>query len=109
MSAANPNIINSLNAEWEIAVPDQVTEEDLLALLSMRINELIRTDMQRLISILYRIDVDEKKIRNMLREHKGTDAGLIIAHLVLERQKQKIKTREMFNSRVDDISDEERW
>jgi predicted house-cleaning NTP pyrophosphatase (Maf/HAM1 superfamily) len=53
--------------------------------------------------------VDEKKIREMLRENKGTDAALIIAYLVIDRQKQKIKTRNMFNTRVDDIDEEDKW
>jgi hypothetical protein len=109
MFSENPNIITDINNEWGLTVPQAITEKDLAAVLAQRINELIKNDMGRLISVLYRIDVDEKKIREMLRENKGTDAGLIIAYLVIDRQKQKIKTRNMFNTRVDDIDEEDKW
>jgi hypothetical protein len=109
MFSENPNIITDINNEWGLTAPQAITENDLAAVLAQRINELIRNDMGRLISVLYRIDVDEKKIRGMLRDNKGTDAGLIIAYLVIDRQKQKIKTRNMFNTRVDDIDEEEKW
>lgn len=109
MFSENANIITDINNEWGLTVPPAVTEKDLAVVLSQRINELIKNDMSRLISVLYRIDVDEKKIREMLKENKGTDAGLIIAYLVIDRQKQKIKTRNMFNTRVDDIDEEEKW
>jgi methyl coenzyme M reductase gamma subunit len=109
MFSENPNIIADINKEWGLTVPQAITENDLAVVLGHRINELIKNDMTRLISILYRIDVDEKKIREMLRENKGTDAGLIIAYLVIDRQKQKIKTRNMFNTQVDDIDEEDKW
>jgi len=40
------------------------------------------------------------------------DAGhqvTFIAHLIIERQKQKLKTRELFRSRDNDIDENERW
>jgi hypothetical protein len=109
MFSENANIITDINSEWGLTVTQGVTEKDLAAVLAQRINELIKNDMGRLISVLYRIDVDEKKVREMLRENKETDAGLIIAYLVIDRQKQKINTRNMFNTRVDDIDDAEKW
>jgi hypothetical protein len=109
MFSENPNIIADINNEWSLTVPTAITEHDLAVVLAQRINDLIKNDMTRLISVLYRIDVDEKKIREMLSENKGTDAGLIIAYLVIDRQKQKIKTRNMFNTRVDDINEEDKW
>jgi hypothetical protein len=45
----------------------------------------------------------------MLIKNKETDAALVIAHLVIERQKQKIKTRSMFKPWVDDINEDEKW
>ena len=109
MFSENPNIIADINNDWGLTVLPTITENELAALLSGRINDLIRNDMNYLITALYRIDVDERKIREMLTKNKGTDAALIIAHLVIERQKQKIKTRSMFTPRVDDINEEDKW
>ena len=103
------NIIGQLSQEWGLTIQPKITEDDLVALLGTRINELIRNDLSHLITILYRIDVDEKKIRGMLASHPGSDAGLIIAHLVVERQKQRVRTRALFKQQENDINEEERW
>jgi hypothetical protein len=109
MFSENPNIIANINNDWGLTVLPTITENELATLLAERINELIRSDMNYLITALYRIDVDERKIREMLTKNKGTDAALIIAQLVIERQKQKIKTRSMFTPRVDDINEDDKW
>jgi hypothetical protein len=109
MFSENPNIIANINNDWGLTLVPTITENELAGLLANRINELIRSDMNVLITALYRIDVDEKKIREMLIKNKETDAALVIAHLVIERQKQKIKTRSMFKPWVDDINEDEKW
>lgn len=77
--------------------------------LAAKINELLLGNFQQLISILYRMDVSEAKLRLLLKENPDTDAGLIITDLVIERQAQKIKSRREFRQRDNDISEEEKW
>ena len=72
------------------------------------INKLLHTDFEKLISILYRVDVNENKLKQVLKENPDTDAGVIIADLIFERQAQKIKSRQEFR-RDSTISDEESW
>ena len=57
--------------------------------LAARINHLIVHDFPRLIHILYVIDVSEEKLKKLLRTYKDSDAGVIIAKLVVDRQKKK--------------------
>lgn len=83
-------------------------------LLAGKINELIENDFQKLISVLYRMDVSEKKLKLLLEENKGLDAGLIIADLMIERQLEKIKSRQQSDSyrtrqRDNDIDESEKW
>jgi hypothetical protein len=59
--------------------------------LATYINDLIVHDFNKLISILYRIDVDEEKLKRVLKENKDKDAGIVIAELIIERQSQKRK------------------
>ena len=84
-----------------------MSEDELVRILGVRINELITKDMALLISILYRIDVDENKLREMLRQHRDSDGAMVIAHLVVERQKQKQRSREMYKK--DQTGEEELW
>ena len=78
-------------------------------LLVEKINELINTDFQKLVLILYRIDVSEIKLKQLLNENPGTNAALIIADLMIERQAEKIRSRQQFNKSDKNISDDEKW
>jgi hypothetical protein len=78
-------------------------------ILAEKINELINTDFQKLISILYRMDVSEAKLKQLLNENPGTNAAPIIADLMIERQAEKIRSRQQFSKRDENISDDEKW
>ncbi len=72
------------------------------------INDLLANDFNALVQILYRLDVDENKIRASLAGNKGTDAAELIAGLLLERQIQKLEFRK--SVKADWPGDEEeRW
>jgi hypothetical protein len=59
------------------------------------LNELIQNDFNQLINLLYRIDIDEQKLKKTLKENSG-DAGLLFAELIIQRQLQKVKTRKEY-------------
>lgn len=87
-----------------IAKTDAVTHQ----MLYDRINDLINNDFQKLVSILYRMDVNEARLKQLLKENPGTDAGIIIARLMIERQEQKIRSRQSFKPDLN-IDDDEKW
>ncbi len=62
------------------------------------INELINTDFHALVQLLYKIDVDEEKLKQLLKTYKDTNSSSIIADLIINRQLQKIATRNSFGS-----------
>lgn len=104
----NSALIQLLKSELAIILPEKVSTDELKEKLSPQINHLIQTDFQKLVSLLYRIDVSETKLKHLLKEYPGQDAGKIIAELIIERQLQKIKSRSE-NKRDKNISDEEKW
>jgi hypothetical protein len=53
--------------------------------------------------------VSEVKLKTLLKVQSQEDAGKIIAELVIERQLQKIKTREQFKQQDDNFDEEEKW
>lgn len=73
-----------------------------------RINDLINNDFQKLVAILYRMDVNESRLKQLLKENPGTNAAVIIAELMIERQAQKIKSRQAHKPDAN-ISDDEKW
>ena len=93
----------TLNRQLTIA-----EKEKLRGGLIVYINHLLLHDFDKLVYVLYRVDVNEKKLKELLQQNKETDAAVIITDLLIQRQEEKIKTREAFKSN-NDISDEERW
>lgn len=73
------------------------------------INLLINTDFTKLIYILYRLDISEKKLKQLLAGEQQTDAGGLIANMIIERQLQKIQSRKQYRMQDDGIADEEKW
>lgn len=105
----NEILVQQVNKELALMLPEKISYEELYSKLSAHLNELIKTDFEKLISLLYRIDISEAKIKSLLKEHQQANAGDIIATLIIERQQQKIKSRELFSKRDDDFNEEEKW
>ncbi len=67
--------------------------EQFRELLSAHIFDLLQHDYNRLLAILYRIDVDEKKVRNCLEGPEIFNISDALTDLIIERLIQKIKFR----------------
>jgi len=72
------------------------------------INPLITNNFNKLISILYRLDINETKLMQLLHDNPAEDAGMIIADLIIERQLQKIKSRKE-NTGNNIIPEDDKW
>jgi len=83
--------------------------EDLRKNLSASINDLINHGFERLVQLLYRLDIDETKLKKTLHDHPQHNAGEMIADLIIERQLQKIRSRQQFNQQDSDIDENEKW
>ena len=101
-------VINEISKELGISLKEKDCPFGKQLLVD-KINELVNTQFQKLVSILYRMDVSETKLKQLLSDNPGTDAGLIIADLMIERQKEKIRSRQQFSKRDENISDDEKW
>lgn len=91
----------------EVTAP--VTDQSRLQELQAAVNDLILHNFDGLLQLLYRLDVDEQKLRALLRDMPGSDAAAIITNMIIERQLEKIKSRRQYSQRDDQLSDEERW
>lgn len=106
-------LIQSLNTELALSLPEQMAYDDLHHKLAAYINDLIKNDFEKLVTYLYRIDVNEAKLKSLLQQNQQEDAGNIIASLIIERQQQKIRTRRdsvnYQDSGQEDGIGEEKW
>jgi hypothetical protein len=98
-------IIQSIGASFAPTTSLTIFKDKLAAHLDALINE----NLEGLVQILYRLDVSEKKLKNLLAT-ENKNAGILIASLIIERQQQKIISRKHFRQpNTEDIADEERW
>ena len=109
MPQINSDLIPSLSQTLDINLPDDISFELLNEKLRQHINNLILHDFQKLVTLLYRIDINEEKLKYLLKENADRDAATIISDLIIERQKQKIKSRELFKQWDMDIDENEKW
>ena len=76
----------------DIATVDELNRNELIN----TINYLIINDFEKLIYSLYRIDVSEVKIKNLLINKSDTSAAELIADAVIERQLEKKASKEKY-------------
>ena len=109
MNVPEQNLVSAINDSLGIELKKDVSADQLTDILAEHINDLIDRNFNKLVNLLYRIDVDESKLRQMLNEN-SSDAGRVIAGLIIERQLQKITSRETFrNSNENSIDEKEKW
>lgn len=101
-------LVSDINQSLEISLPDTISLEELRQKLVFHINHLINHDFEKLVFYLYRIDVDESKIKKLLDQKGGENAAELIADSIIERQLQKIKSRQQF-SKNKSADDETNW
>lgn len=95
-----------LSGEFNI-VPT-LTFEEWLMQLAAAVNHLIQKDFSGLVHILYRLDVSEARLKGVLQEQAGKDAGELIATMMVERQLEKMRMRSQFRN-PNNIPDDEKW
>ncbi len=99
---------NELKTYISFALPKEISYEMLVKALSERLNAMINDDFAGLVQLLYRMDVSEKKLRDVLASNENQPSAELIAGIIIERQLQKIEARKSFKAGTN-ISDEEKW
>ena len=110
MISPGKNIVAAIGKSLEIELQENLSMDELKEIIAAYINPLISNNFNKLISILYRMDINESKLKQLLADNPDKDAGVIIADLIIERQIQKLKSRESFRKKGENNIDEsEKW
>lgn len=76
--------------------------------LTFLVNELINKDFDKLLQLLYRIDINEEKLKQNLDKNKSQDSAVIVAQMIVERQIEKMKSRKKY-AKMNRDCEEEKW
>lgn len=74
------------------------TYDMLLKRVAEEVQYLIDYDLNKLWNLLYRIDVSEKKVREVIETAPFSQHSLLIAQLILKRQQEKIISRKKYKT-----------
>jgi len=105
--------MESLQIE-KILSDDSLTKRDSLhswefqERLAQIVRYFIENDFPQLVQLLYRIDVSEEKLKQLLQDSSGVDTADVIAKLIIERQLKKLDLKEKFNDKTD-IPEQDKW
>ncbi len=101
--------------EWDTnTVKVETGLDEVKKWLAFQIERRIGNDLEGFLNALYRLDIDEKKAMRALNNQMEEAAPLALADLILEREWQKVKSRQFYRDENDFLSisedDEvERW
>lgn len=94
-----------LRQNFDLQEEHLVGKEKIIEALSQRIDSLLAGNPDRLFSLLYRLDINERKIKTVLQTKENVSRHL--AELVYTRQIEKAESRKRFKS--DKSDDELSW
>lgn len=90
-----------ISIAFDLTDVEDITTQDVLAAIRKelvdRIIRLLNTNPEKLMSILYRIDVSEARVNEIFSKALPPDVPDMLAELIIERQIAKAKTRGMGN------------
>lgn len=89
--------------------PPTVGEAELMAFLERVMEHLLEHELERLLNILYRLDIDEQKVCAVLSPRGVQPPAQALAALVWERECQKAQSRLEHQSSEEEDEDVTRW
>ena len=92
-------VFDIVAGNFELEKCDIISNAELHFILTQRIRELLDKNVEKLIHILYRIDVNQKKTDSIFNNPFKDEIAEQLASAVIERQLQKIETRNKFKSK----------
>lgn len=88
-------IAKRISSDLDVQLPDSLSDEEMIMHIADRVEQLLKGDPDLLLSYLYRLDVEEKKIAAAL-ETSIMPVHVTFANLIWERQKQRMETKSKF-------------
>lgn len=98
-------IENNFHLQSSTGPGDEALKE-IRRLLIDKLDFFIEHDFEKLLSILYRIDVSERKVKEALETQTDQKHSELLADLIIARQVEKTKTRAKYGRQSDqDVDD----
>jgi len=95
-------LIENLEKQFALESPRALPSAPSIAIIKealvKKITELMANDYQKFLNGLYMLDINEDKLTGALYTKNKQDVPSLIADLIIERQIQKVTTRQMYKN-----------
>ncbi len=92
-----PITLQLLNKDLEIEIlGEQIEIEEIIRQMVKALQPLLDKDMERLLHLFYRLDLNENKVKAILSSEKPEQIAHSLAILILKRELQKAQTRILY-------------
>ena len=93
------DIQKSIIRNFEIqGIEDEITEKEFFKILTAQVEYMLDRKLDYLLSLLYRLDVEEYKIKAALDNKTMGSPAEVLARLIIDRQKQRNKTKSEYSN-----------
>ena len=96
----------ALSQDWDLQLPDTLSEEVILKILADRIITILERGPETFFQLMYRLDISEKKLNAVMQDD---DVAAKIARLIYDRQLQKIQSRLANRKKTESDDPELKW
>jgi Rps23 Pro-64 3,4-dihydroxylase Tpa1-like proline 4-hydroxylase len=96
-----PALVTNLEKDFAFEkqlMPAQNDIEIIRQHLINRVKQLMARDYQKFLNSLYQIDVNEKKVREIIHSKNKINIPERLADLIIERQLQRVKTQILYRN-----------
>ena len=85
-----------IDTQFGLDLEDQPHDEQLIKVLSDRIAYLLMHEMESFMTLMYRMDVSEKKVAAALSPNNLEPPHVALAKLVIQRQLERMQTKSKY-------------
>lgn len=92
---------NDLSVESQLLKLEEnkSSEEEFISILAEKVEVYLERNPDLLMSYLYRLDVDERRIQKALSNQSDEPGNLVLARLIWDRQKKRLETKKQYMSK----------
>ena len=91
----NKDIAERVGEDLDVHIPKELSDKEMISHIADRVERLLKADPDLLMSYLYRLDVEEKRIKAAMHVSIAP-VHITFAELIWERQKQRIETKKKY-------------
>ena len=96
-------VLQLINQDFNVDESDLKIVQSDLHEIKLKLIELIdyclQKDFERLLNAMYRLDINEAKFKDTINGKYGNDISAKLADLIIERELQKIETRNRYQGK----------